>query len=129
MIAGAIFLEQAILVAPDGYWSNYLDFGIPARGVAPALLGSGRAADMVINVILPFAHARGPAAQSEKSMEIYRHYRATAENTLVKHMRSQLGTSKPFVAGARRQQGLIHIYKTLCAEGKCGECPLNLCSK
>ena len=120
------FLEQALLVATDGHWSNYLDFGVPSQGAPPALLGSGRAADIVINVLLPFASARGPAIQSQKAMEIFRHYRAPAENTLVTHMRRQLGLSKPFIAGARRQQGLIHIYKTLCAEGRCRECPMSL---
>lgn len=119
------FLEQALLVAPDSYWSNYLDFGVPARGAAPALLGSGRAADIVINVLLPFSYVTGPPKQNKKAMVIYQDYISPAENALVNHMRTQLGISKPFIAGARRQQGLIHIYKTLCVEGKCHECPMN----
>jgi hypothetical protein len=123
--SGSCFLEQALLVAPDSHWGCYLDFGIAVSGIAPALLGKERAAEIVINVLLPFACAKGLAIQNEKAMEIYRHYSAPAENTLVKHMRRQLGISKPFIANARRQQGLIHIYKTLCAEGKCGKCPLN----
>ena len=121
---GNHFLEQALLVAPDDYWSHFLDFGVPATGAAPALLGSGRAADIVINVLLPFAYARGPALQSEKALEVYRHYRSLEENTLVKHMRRQLGISQTFMADARRQQGLIHIYKTLCSQGKCDECQM-----
>ena len=117
-------LEQALAVAPEGYWGCYLDFGALARGVVPALLGSGRAADIIINVLLPFACALGPAQQGEKVMAIYRDYSAAAENSLVRHMRGQLGLSKPFIATARRQQGLIHIYKTRCVQGRCGECPM-----
>ncbi len=119
------FLEEALVVAPDDYWSHFLDFRVPATGSAPALLGRGRAADIVINVLLPFAYARGPSIQSEKALEVYHHSRALEENTLVKHMRKQLGISKTFIADARRQQGLIHIYKTLCSQGKCSECPMN----
>ena len=123
---GSRFLEPALLVAPDSYWGRYLDFGIPATGIVPALLGRERAAEIIINVLLPFTCAVGPAEQSEKAVGIYRGYSAPAENTLVKHMRRQLGMSKPLIAAARRQQGLIHIYKTLCSEGKCGECAMNM---
>ena len=123
--SGSHWLEQALLIAPDSYWSRFLDFGVPASGMVPALLGKERAAEIIINVLLPFRFARGPAERSEEAMGIYREYGAPAENTLVKHMRKQLGISKQLVASARRQQGLIHIYKTLCSQGKCGKCPVN----
>jgi len=119
------FLEQALLVAPDSYWGRYLDLGLAALGPAPALLGKGRASAIIINVLLPFAYAAGLAGQKEKAMLVYRNYNAPAENALVTHMRKQLGISKPFIATARRQQGLIHIYKTFCSQGRRGECPLN----
>ena len=123
--SGVRSLEQALLVAPDSYWGCYLDFGIPAGGAAPALLGKERAADIIVNVLLPFAFARGPAEQGEKVLNIYRGYRAPAENTLVKHMRQQLGIRTYLIDTARRQQGLIHIYQTLCLEGSCNKCPLS----
>jgi hypothetical protein len=122
---GDRFLEGALLVPSDSYWCRYLDFGIPATGIVPALLGKERVAEIIVNVLLPFVFARGTAEQSEKATAIYHSYPAPAENALVKHMRRQLGISKPFIASARRQQGLIHIYKTLCSQGKCSECPLN----
>ena len=118
-------LEQGLVVAPDGYWSNYLDFGIPSVGAAPALLGKERAADIIINVLLPFFYARDTAAQGERVLDIYRGCRAPAENTLVKHMRRQLGVGRYLISNARRQQGLIHIYQTFCLEGRCRQCPLN----
>ncbi|MHB8105496.1 MAG: DUF2851 family protein [Dehalococcoidales bacterium] len=118
-------LEEALLVPPDSYWSRYLDFCIPAYGIVPALLGQERAADIIVNVLLPFAYARGLKEQHEKTLTIYRDCRAPAENSLVKHMRQQLGISRFLVSTARRQQGLIHIYKTFCLEGVCSECPLS----
>jgi hypothetical protein len=121
-------LEQALLVAPDGYWSWHLDFGLPGGGVIPALLGRERAAEIVINVLLPFTFARGGAEgqtkPAEKAREIYRNYRAPAENTLEKHMRKQLGMGRYPVNTARRRQGLIHIYQTRCSQGRCNDCPL-----
>jgi len=117
-------LEAGLLVIADGFWRCYADFGIPSSGITPALLGKERAADIVINVLLPFCYAGSMAADGEKALNIYRKYRASAENTLVKHMRQQLGITRGFVNTARRQQGLIHIYQTFCLEGKCGQCPL-----
>jgi hypothetical protein len=123
-------LEAALLVSPDSYWGRHLDFGLPGAGIVPSLLGRERAADIVINVLLPFAVARSRTqaqpALGEKALNFFRNYRAPAENTLVRHMRKQLGISRCFVATARRQQGLLHIYKTRCSQGRCDECPLNL---
>jgi hypothetical protein len=122
-------LEQALLVVPDEYWGQYLDFGVAARGPAPALLGKARASAIIINVLLPFVYATGPVSQREKAMAVYRDCNAPAENALVSHMRRQLGISRPFITTALRQQGLIHIYKTLCSQGKYRECPLNHVSR
>ena len=121
-------LDLALLVNPDSFWGRYVDFGTPGGGVIPALLGSERAAEIAVNVLLPFAAAGGftdtPSSLTEKAAGIYREYRAAAENTLVKHMRKQLGIGRRLINTARRQQGLMHIYKTLCSQGKCIECPL-----
>ncbi|MBN1161386.1 MAG: DUF2851 family protein, partial [Dehalococcoidales bacterium] len=116
-------LEQALLIDPDNYFGCYLDFGAPALGPAPALLGKERASAIIINVLLPFAYVAGPASQKEKVIPVYRNCNAPAENALVTHMRRQLGISKLFIPTALRQQGLIHIYKTFCSQGRRSECP------
>lgn len=115
-------LEKALVVPTDEYWGRFIDFGAPAAGVAPALLGRERAADIVINALLPYAYAR--ELNRQKTMEFYKNYRAAQENTLVKHMRQQLGIGRCLAATACRQQGLLHLYQTWCAEGKCQACPL-----
>ncbi len=121
-------LAKSLLVTAADYWGKHLDFGLPARRAVPALLGEDRADIIVVNVLLPFAAAWGQIASvpglGEKAREIYRHYPALAENTLEKHMRRQLGISRCPVSSARRQQGLLHVYKNLCSQGRCGECPL-----
>jgi hypothetical protein len=122
-------LELSLLVNPDSYWGRYLDFGMPAGGIIPALLGEERAAEIAVNVLLPFAAAGGFTLARpelpEKALGIFRSYHAAAANTLVKHMRTQLGLGRRLINTARQQQGLIHIYKTLCSEGKCNQCMLN----
>jgi hypothetical protein len=126
--SGCRGLRERWLVSAQGFWAENLDFGLPAGRVVPALLGTDRADIIVVNVLLPFAAAWGQYASlpglAETASEIYRRYPASAENTLEKHMRRQLGISRCPINSARRQQGLLHIYKTLCSQGKCLECPL-----
>jgi hypothetical protein len=59
-----------------------------------------------------------------KAFDLYRHYPKLAVNTIERHMRNQLGISRYLVNSAQRQQGLIHIYKTLCSQGECHLCPI-----
>lgn len=121
-------LERALRVTTEGYWAHHLDLGLPSRMSTPALLGGGRAADIVINVLLPFAVAWARfTTQPElaiKAFDLYRHYPKLAVNTVERHMRNQLGISRYLVNSAQRQQGLIHIYKTLCSQGNCHHCPI-----
>jgi hypothetical protein len=121
--------KECLLVGADGFWAENLDFGSPSRGVAPALLGESRAGVIVINVLLPFASAWGQVTSrpglTEKASDIYHRYPVLAENTLEKHMSRQLGINRVLVNSARRQQGLLHLYKTFCSQGNCRQCPLS----
>ena len=117
-------LEDALVVTASDYWMENLDFGLPARGPVLALLGEDRAGIIVVNVLLPFAAAWGPSALAAKAAEIYRCYPSLAENAPERYMRRQLGVSRLPVNSARRQQGLLHVFKTFCSQGRCVACPL-----
>jgi len=122
-------LEKGLLVTTNGYWASHFDFGLASRIRVPALLGSRRAADITINVLLPFTFAWGKLTSQpeleKKALDLYRHYPKLAVNTIERHMKSQLGISNNLVNSAQRQQGLIHTYNTLCTQGKCNSCPLS----
>jgi len=121
-------LERVLYVPAIGYWADYLDFGLPGRKNLPALLGNGRAADIIINVLLPFALIQAELISypelAQQILEIYHHYPRLMVNRVERHMCNQLGIHSYLVNSARRQQGLIHIYRTLCSQGKCYDCPL-----
>jgi len=121
-------LENGLMVAAEGPWVTELDFGLPAGMNAPALLGTGRAAEIAVNVLLPFAAAWGAGLSrpclASKARGVYHAYPRLDENTLERHMRRQMGLDRGQVDSARRQQGLLHIFKTLCSQGGCRECEL-----
>jgi hypothetical protein len=94
-----------------------------------SLLGRSRAADIIINVLLPFTAAWGRGnsrpEMALKAAELYRRYPVPAANTIARHMCRQLGTGEKVVNSARRQQGLLHLFKAYCSLGLCRDCPVN----
>ncbi|MFC2000995.1 DUF2851 family protein [Chloroflexota bacterium] len=127
--AGHHELEKLLMVSTDGYWTSHLDLGSATKLRIPTLIGSGRAADILVNVLLPFALAwvklNSQPELARKVLDFYHHYPRLVANTIEKHMRNQLGIGSNLVNSAQRQQGLIHIYQTLCSQGKCHCCPLH----
>jgi len=126
---GYLRLEQGVIVTADGYWASHFDFGPDCRADNPTLLGRWRAADIAVNVLLPFALVWGKLnCQPEverKAVDLYRGYPRLATNTLERHMMKQLRLNRSLVNSAQRQQGLIHIYNTLCTQGGCNSCQLS----
>ena len=121
-------LEKGLVVTTTGYWANHFDFGLDTVR-NPTLLGSRRAADIVVNVLLPFTFAWGKLTSQleleRKALDLYRSYPKLVVNSIERHMKKQLGLNSSLVNSAQRQQGLIHIYNTLCTQGRCNCCPLS----
>ena len=121
-------LEKTLLITTNSYWASHFDFGFGSKLKIPTLLGHGRTADIAVNVLLPFTFAWGKLTSHPKLVRqasaLYRHYPKLVVNTMERHMHKQLRLNGNLVNSARRQQGLIHIYNTLCSQGKCHGCPL-----
>lgn len=120
------YLEAGLMVADDGYWSNRYDFGKGYPGLSKWLIGQSRAADIVINVLLPFVYVwgkdNGQKEMAEKALAIFRAYPAGETNILERHMSVQFGLKSKNINLAQRQQGLLHLYKKWCTQGRCKEC-------
>jgi Protein of unknown function (DUF2851) len=121
-------LRTLVLCPGDAYWHAHADFGRPLRR-ACNLVGPQRAADIVVNVLLPWAAALGSATDQEPlrsaAEAVYQLHPPLASNEITRHMAHQIlgpgGTS--VVRNACYQQGLIHIYRGWCDERDCGGCP------
>ena len=79
-------------------------------------------------MLLPFTFAWGYSrSQPElgwKAFDLYRRHPKLTVNSVERHMTAQLGLNSNLGNSARQQQGLIHIYNTLCTQGRCNDCPL-----
>ncbi len=126
---GSDELERGLMVATDDHLADCFDFVSRGSKRGVTLLGSERAADTIVNALLPFTFARGRLISqpelSRKALDLYRHYRRLAANSVERHMTVQFGLDSGQIKSARAQQGLIHIYNNFCARGRCNECSLS----
>lgn len=119
--AGAHVLASALRVDGD------------TAGKACALIGVGRAREMAVNVVLPFLVAwseeTGDAALGERALALYRRYPNLPSYGVLRTLTAALG--RKLTAGARRQQGMLHLFHHHCRQGGCASpsagnepCPL-----
>ena len=82
-------------------------------------IGSGRAREIAVNVALPFIHARavlgGDADSARLPVELYRSFPGLPDNGITREMKRVLDPENEALdlAGARRHQGLIHLYRAM----------------
>jgi len=128
LTGGHRVLENGLTVAGDGYWRDHFDFDVRSKTKISAILGKSKADEIAVNVILPFAFSWGELANeaklTEHAIELYHNYPKLAENCITRHMKKQLGFEEPFDLSACHQQGLIHIFRNYCREGRCSQCHL-----
>jgi hypothetical protein len=121
-------LENGLTVAGDAYWRDHFDFDVRSKTKISALLGTSKAGEIIVNVILPFAFSWGKMFNEpelmRKAMELYNSYPKSAKNEITRHMENQLCLEEPSNFTACHQQGLIHVFRNYCREGRCSQCPL-----
>jgi hypothetical protein len=119
-------LIQSLKIPEQGYWANHCDFNIPMMKTL-ALIGDNKAADILVNTVLPFAHAWSQTVSDPKLKwaleELYRSFPGSADNELTHYMKRQLGISDKNLTTCH-QQGLLHIFKIHCRYRDCSSCPV-----
>ncbi len=125
--SGPFSLESSLLVTASGYWAKHFDFGL-AAATNSALLGKNKAAEIAINVVLPFTYAWADMVEEselrEKAGSLFCTYPRLSDNEITRHMRQQLHIKDSTDISLVHQQGLLHIFTTYCRDGNCQECPI-----
>ncbi|MEO6458524.1 MAG: DUF2851 family protein [Chloroflexia bacterium] len=123
-----------LTVEGDGYWASHADFGRPLGNDTVedmALVGTSRASDIVVNVLLPLLVANADRQGDEKihnrALSVYAAFPKLSENKITRAMADEaLGPrKKEAITGAKQQQGLIHLYRLYCEARRCYECPVS----
>ena len=124
---GDILMPQA-----SGYWTRHYTFGGKQHEKSPYLIGQNRAADIVINVVLPITLAHARKSQDEELQQmvtkVYANHQRLQDNKITREVAGRIfrdeKQSASVVKSAMRQQGLIRLYKSFCAVRDCQVCPV-----
>ena len=106
------------------YWTRRLSLGGKLQKAPVALLGPGRVAAMLSNVIVPFLAATG-----RKVAPLLNELPAEEDNNLIRHTAFALfgrDHNPASYQAALRQQGLLQIFHDFCLNNRsaCRECGL-----
>lgn len=86
-------------------------------------VGRGRAQVVAVNVVLPFAYARGLA----EAAALFERCPGEPSNRILRYMADQLSPGpqqRVRFQGACLQQGLLHLFSQTCASRVCEACPV-----
>jgi hypothetical protein len=121
-------LAKALAVSESPFWSRHWTFRSKPTASPQPLLGSSRATDLAINVILPWLWIRASAGRNERlQKESQRRYLAwppAQDNAVLKLARERLFSGRQKLATAAQQQGLIQIVRDFCdhSNAACEHC-------
>jgi hypothetical protein len=97
-----------------------------ALRVGDGFIGPGRADEMAVNVVLPFTLAWAQAKQdkplAQAALALYQRYPRLSPYGILRRLTAALG--RELTGGARRQQGMLHLFHRYCRQGGCNRCPL-----
>ena len=128
--------ESVFLELYDEYWSYYYTFGGKRLKGPERLIGRERSSVMFINIIIPvllaYARKREDLVLEEWLFKAYKLHPKLSHNNVTRFMSCRIfgqdTQKKNIVSNARRQQGLIQIFKDFCESDDiaCKRCVLLL---
>ena len=125
-------LWSVMMPKASGYWAEHSTFGSKPHKKTVYLIGKERAADILVNIVLPVAYLWAERVQSRQLMEavqlLYDKHPKLQDNFITNQVIQQLFPEKrvarSVINTAKRQQGLIYLYKMFCSSRICDMCPI-----
>ena len=128
--------ESIFLELYDEYWSNYYIFGGRRLKNRERLIGKERSSVIFINIIVPvllaYARKMNDTVLEERLFKAYKMHSRLSPNNITRFMNYRIlgkdTQEEKVVNTARRQQGLLQIFKDFCESDDiaCKRCVLLL---
>ncbi len=135
VLADALSLRSGPLirewtVPANEYWQSHVAPGRPVPRAPGALIGRGRAIELLVNAVLPWAAAvayrAGDLQLARLAHSQFGALPAPARYGRLAFLEQHLSNEGTRLKlSARRQQGLLALYKQECTKGGCGSCPFS----
>ena len=124
-------LRTLLMLEPTGYWEIHYNFGTGGARNS-VLIGKDRAADIIVNKILPAAYMWAVESGSQKLQEavlkLYSVAPKSSGNNIISEIDKQIFTEtqqmRHLKPTAKIEQGIIRLYKNYCADKLCDLCPI-----
>jgi hypothetical protein len=114
-------------VQADWHWNQRVQFGPPAGH--GATIGRSRRIDLLVNTLLPFAALFGRTFKDSglvrETGRIYAALPPSDADAITRQVSRQLVRDAFRLTSARHQQGMLHLYRFFCSQGRCDSCPMN----
>ena len=111
-----MYSEKGLLAGLEGELRKDGPRYVSKRLTVKPYVGAGRSGDIVVNVVLPFFHAYSVIIKdhtlARTCVEGYRGFPRLSDNDILREMRRMLGLDNKTVHNARRQQGLMQLYRS-----------------
>jgi len=124
-------LWNVMMPEASGFWEQHSTFYGKPHKKTTYLIGKDRAADILVNAVLPATYLWAKQSQSRKLEDsvllLYDKHPKLQDNIITQQMMERLFAEKQqskMVNSAKRQQGLIYLYKTFCSSKICDVCPI-----
>ncbi|MFQ5963955.1 MAG: DUF2851 family protein [Candidatus Scalinduaceae bacterium] len=129
-------IETVFMKLYDEYWSYYYTFGGKRLKNRERLIGRERENIIFINIIIPvllaYARKRDDSILEDRLFKVYRQHPKLSPNNVTRFMSCRIFgqdiRKRKVINNARRQQGLLQIFKDFCESDDiaCKRCALLL---
>lgn len=119
------YVRSLFIIKSDGFWKNHYVFDQPAKVPINYFIGSSRADEILVNIILPvitlYFEIFGKKELSQKTIRIFLNFYQNSENNLVNEVSSTLSLNDAWKRSVL-YQGMIELFRNFCSRDKCREC-------
>ncbi|MBM4175520.1 MAG: DUF2851 family protein [Ignavibacteria bacterium] len=118
-------LRSLVIVKASGFWRNHYHFDKRAKTPFQYFIGSSRAEEIVINVVLPFikvlSDVFGRQKNSLKVISVYKTMMQRTDNRVTVDVANALSLPDIWKQSVF-YQGLIELFREYCSKKRCNEC-------
>lgn len=121
-----LVLEGLFTVPADGIWTSHYRFGERANKPIKTLIGKGRAAEIIVNGVIPicllYARIFGDTVLREGALVLFEECPPAIDNSATSLITDQLIKGRLSLDSALLQQGALQLHNFYCMEERCSEC-------
>ncbi len=118
-------LRSLFIIKSEGFWNNHYVFDQASKAPINYFIGSSRADEILVNIILPvislYFEIFGKKELSEKTVKIFVNFYQNSENNLVNEVSTSLSLNNAWKRSVLHQ-GMIELFRSFCSQEKCLEC-------